>query len=296
LSLSASPPTALVLAMFSQCALGLARNAGGAYESIQPEQAPRTAKSDFVPALEALARLREGNERFVAGEQPRAVQGDLRRALAEDGQLPMAAVLGCADSRCPVELLFNAMPGDIFVCRNAGNTVTQAEGSVVASLEYAVGHLQTKLILVLGHTKCGAIKGAVASLPAASGHSPGTSVLQDYLVALTPVAQQAKDELPEGTSDDEVSAHAVKVNVRSTMERILQYSSPLREQVEKGEILVLGAIYDITTGRVEFLADGTAGSEEAAVKTLRSEPLPVLLSPSAAFVHKAAKVYESEVM
>jgi len=220
----------------------------------------------------------------------------LRRALAEDGQLPMAAVLGCADSRCPVELLFNAMPGDIFVCRNAGNTVTQAEGSVVASLEYAVGHLQTKLILVLGHTKCGAIKGAVASLPAASGHSPGTSVLQDYLVALTPVAQQAKDELPEGTSDDEVSAHAVKVNVRSTMERILQYSSPLREQVEKGEILVLGAIYDITTGRVEFLADGTAGSEEAAVKTLRSEPLPVLLSPSATFAHNAAKVYESEVM
>jgi carbonic anhydrase len=278
--------------MFNLSALGLAF-AGSACDGSQREQAPRTAKSDFVPASEALARLREGNERFVAGEQPRVVQGDLRRALAEDGQLPMAAVLGCADSRCPVELLFGAMPGDIFVCRNAGNTVTHAEGSVVASLEYAMCHLQTKLILVLGHTKCGAIKGAVASLPAASDHSPGTSVLQDYLVALTPVAQRAKDELPEGASEDEVSTHAVRVNVQSTVERILQYSSPLRERVEAGEVLMLGAIYDITTGRVEFLADEAA---EPAEEPRRSQALPTLLSPSAALAHSAVKTQELKEM
>merc|ERR1719301_83071 len=83
-------------------------------------------------------------------------------SLATDGQSPspMAAVIGCADSRVPVEIVFDAQPGDLFILRNAGNTCSCAEGSIVGSLEYCIGNLRTPLVLVLGHTKCGALAGA----------------------------------------------------------------------------------------------------------------------------------------
>jgi carbonic anhydrase len=222
----------------------------------EPEVA-RTSKSAFVPAAQALQLLKEGNARYVKGETPRATTQSLRQALSDDGQLPMAAVLGCADSRCPVELMFDVMPGDVFICRNAGNSIAQAEGSVVASMEYCVGHLQTKLLVVLGHTKCGAWKGAVASLPA-EGAAPAepdpANVLGGYLGAgLGPVALEAKKQMPAGTSVDEVAVHAIKVNVTMTVSKMLEISAPLREKVDAGELTVLGAIYDITTGRVEFL-------------------------------------------
>jgi len=214
----------------------------------------RTAKSNYVPAGEAIAILKEGNACFVAGQPAKPVTQGLRISLAEDGQLPMAAVLGCADSRCPVELMFGAMPGDIFVCRNAGNTIVPGEGSVVASLEYCIGHLQTKLILVLGHTKCGALKGAVATL-GAGGASPKKSMLENYLHALTPVADRAKRQLPAGSSDDQVAAHAIKVNVLHTIERIYEESPTLRERIDADDVRLLGAVYDITSGHVELLEE-----------------------------------------
>ncbi len=235
-----------------------------AAEEVKPSAAPveqkdepkievRTAKSEAVKADDALAQLKEGNERYVASQAPGATPQALRKALADDGQLPMAAVLGCADSRAPVEMIFDQKPGDIFVCRNAGNAVVQAEGSVVASMEFCVCALKTQLLVVLGHTKCGAIKGAVANIPAVDAQPSG--VLDGYLKALAPSAKQAKGELPKGTSDDEVVAHAVKVNVKNTMSRILELSEPLREKVKAGELTVQGAVYDISTGRVEFLGD-----------------------------------------
>ena len=88
-------------------------------------------------------------------------------ALATKGQAPHTAIVGCADSRCPLETLFDALPGDLFVLRNAGNTCTHAEGSILGSLEFCTGVLNTKLIFVLGHTNCGAIKGATAAYFAA---------------------------------------------------------------------------------------------------------------------------------
>ena len=88
-------------------------------------------------------------------------------ALATKGQAPHTAIVGCADSRCPLETLFDALPGDLFVLRNAGNTCTHAEGSILGSLEFCTGALNTKLIFVLGHTNCGAIKGATAAYFAA---------------------------------------------------------------------------------------------------------------------------------
>merc|ERR1712100_277457 len=99
--------------------------------------------------------------RFLSGESYHStVTSTARISLADDGQSPMAAIIGCADSRVPIEIVFDAQPGDLFVLRNAGNTCMCAEGSIVGSAEYCIGHLHTPLIVVLGHTKCGALAGA----------------------------------------------------------------------------------------------------------------------------------------
>merc|ERR1711972_1303186 len=177
----------------------------------------RTQADASVPAEEALGMLKEGNLRYVEGRPlERSFDANARRALAEYGQNPFATIIGCADSRCPLEILFDVQPGDIFVLRNAGNTCTHAEGSMVGSVEYSVGHLHTKLVLVLGHTRCGAIAGA------------------------TQAALSAKSE----ASNDAQS---------SIIEKLLTYSEPLREKVEQGDVVVQGAIYDIVSGKVKFL-------------------------------------------
>ena len=111
----------------------------------------------------ALKNLKEGNARFVKGAPIAKADNSMREALALKGQAPHTALVGCADSRVPLETVFDAMPGDLFVLRNAGNTCTHAEGSILGSLEFCTGALNTQLIFVLGHTNCGAIKGATAT-------------------------------------------------------------------------------------------------------------------------------------
>jgi len=221
----------------------------------------RTQADGTVPAEKALAKLKEGNARYVEGKPlDRKFDANARAALAQFGQNPIATIVGCADSRCPVEILFDVQPGDIFVLRNAGNTCTHAEGSLVGSVEYSVGALHTSLVLVLGHTKCGAIVGATSAAlskkeKATSGEAPSASTLDKLLAGLGPVALQAAAELPKGASVDEVAAHAIKVNVFHTIEKLLTYSKPLREKVSLGEVVVQGAIYDIVTGKVDFLGE-----------------------------------------
>merc|ERR1712019_118501 len=148
-------------------------------------------------------------------------------------------------------------PGDIFVLRNAGNTCTHAEGSMVGSVEYSVGHLHTNLVLVLGHTRCGAIAGATSTALNTKSRSKSddaqSTTLDKLLSGLAPVALQAAAELPADATVDEVAAHAVKVNVFHTIEKLLTYSRPLREKVTQGDVVVQGAIYDIVSGEVEFL-------------------------------------------
>jgi len=218
----------------------------------------RTQVDGPVPAERALQKLEQGNSRFVEGKpQQRSFDADARQALAQHGQNPFATIIGCADSRCPLEILFDVQPGDIFVLRNAGNTCTHAEGSLVGSVEYSVGHLHTKLILVLGHTRCGAIAGATATalskMDKSQNDAQPSSTLDKLLAGLGPVALQAASELPAGSTVEEVAAHAVKVNVFHTIEKLLTYSKPLREKVGQGEVVVQGAIYDIVSGNVEFL-------------------------------------------
>ena len=116
----------------------------------------------------------EGNERFAVGAVTASkTSGDMRKALVKYNQAPHSAILGCADSRVPVDTVFDAMPGELFVLRNAGNTCTHAEGSMVGSLEFCTGKLGTRLILVLGHTQCGAIAGATQTFQSGSSKAPG---------------------------------------------------------------------------------------------------------------------------
>ncbi|CAE8636043.1 unnamed protein product [Polarella glacialis] len=245
----------------------------------------RTTVDEPLSASQAIEVLQAGNRRFVQGDVKAGGLGpDMRRALASHGQRPVATVIGCADSRCPVEQLFDARPGDLFVLRNAGNTCTHAEGSMVGSVEYSVAILETKMILVLGHTGCGAIMGATklflerstqkyiemtcrkdaqestdqsteaseSAQPPQPGCCKKKSTLLGLLDALVPVAEQACVEL-EGGSTEEIAAHAVKVNVWRTINFLLSYSLIIREQVASGEVELQGAVYNMSSGAVEFL-------------------------------------------
>jgi len=213
----------------------------------------RAEMSAVVPAPEALAALKAGNACYVGGHGPSAIPNSRILASANEVQLPMAAVLSCADCCCPEELIFNVAPGDLFVCSNFGNAIAEAAGSGVASMQYCMAHLRTKLLVVLGHTKCGALKGALASIPAAdAAPKPDASMLEQYLVALTPAAKKAKAELPFAP-DTEVAELAIRINVKNTMRSILEVSKPLRQQWESGDLMIEGGIYDITTGKVEFI-------------------------------------------
>ncbi|CAE8729212.1 unnamed protein product [Polarella glacialis] len=216
----------------------------------------RTTVDEPLSASQAIEVLQAGNRRFVQGDVKAGGLGpDMRRALASHGQRPVATVIGCADSRCPVEQLFDARPGDLFVLRNAGNTCTHAEGSMVGSVEYSVAILETKMILVLGHTGCGAIMGATKLfLNLRNRHSPAAarSTLLGLLDALVPVAEQACVELGGG-STEEIAAHAVKVNVWRTINFLLSYSLIIREKVASGEVELQGAVYNMNSGAVEFL-------------------------------------------
>jgi len=220
----------------------------------------RTQHDSGTSPERALEKLREGNARFVKGGDTSTDQfkPEYLTALAVHGQAPMVSVLGCADSRAPIEIMFDCKPGDIFVLRNAGNSLSHAEGSVVGSLEYSIGPLGAKLILVLGHTKCGAMAGATqvmlnAKTAAASGAPAKQTTLEKLLAGLAPVAAQAQQELPSGASEAEIAAKAIEVNVFAGMARLLIYSEPVREKVKSGDVQVHGAVYDIVTGEVKFL-------------------------------------------
>jgi len=234
---------------------------------------PRTSNHEPSSAEEAVMSLKQGNRRYL--EQISKTVGmtrrqskELRSTLANFGQNPSAVVIGCADSRCPVETLFDAHPGELFVLRNAGNTCVGAEGSIVGSVEYAVGCLGTRLVLVLGHTKCGAIAGAtkVAMSKTAAQASPqlkrNNSMLDTMLCGLTPVALKAQKALPANATTDEIAAYAVRLNIYHTLDLLLVHSKALREKVGNGDVQLRGAIFDIHTGEVKFIGPPAGQSDE----------------------------------
>ena len=195
-----------------------------------------------IDADEALARLMEGNARFLRGESrithtPPEVLADLAK-----GQRPFATILGCSDSRIPPELIFDAVFGDLFIVRVAGNVVSPG---VAGSLQYAGTHLRTQLFMVLGHEGCGAVQAALASkFEGAQERSRIEWLLQSILPGLDGIDPQ----LPP----PQQLACAVEANVRWTMHQLLD-SPEDRARTAEDRMKLVGAVCEIASGRVRLL-------------------------------------------
>jgi carbonic anhydrase len=190
-----------------------------------------------MTADQALARLIEGNERFKRGEARfPTVQKEVLADLAK-GQQPYATILGCSDSRVPPELVFDQDLGDIFVIRTAGQVVGDLE---LGSIEYAVEHLGTPLIVVLGHERCGAVTAAVKGGDA-EGHIPA------IVKAIEPAVAESKAE-PGDAVDN-----AVRANVRDVVRKLRATDPILSHFAHDGKLKVVGGRYDLDTGKVEML-------------------------------------------
>lgn len=199
----------------------------------------KESQMSMTPA-QALERLKEGNARFVSGK-PLARDWNAKVIATSTGQFPYAAVLSCMDSRAPVEIVLDQGIGDVFVLRSAGNVV---DTDVLGGLEFATKVVGAHLVLVLGHTECGAVKGAI------------DGVKMGNLTALLAKIQSAVRDSGPGTSQDK--AYVTKVtqqNIRDSIHEIKERSSILREQIDSGKVAIVGAIYDVATGQVAFLKD-----------------------------------------
>ena len=206
---------------------------------------PALASSDGpgVSPDQALDMLKQGNARFVSGKtkHPNQTLARLQETAAK-GQKPFVTVLGCSDSREPVELLFDQGVGDVFVVRVAGNV---ADVDEVGTIEYGVGHLNTPLLLVLGHTKCGAVTAVV------TGAQVGGSIPQ-LVDNIAPAAERAKAQ-GAGLAQDQLVEKAVRENVWQSMADTLKRSEEVRHLVAAGKLKVVGAVYDLGTGKIEWM-------------------------------------------
>ena len=195
-----------------------------------------------VPAAEALRRLKEGNARFVAGK------ADVARHVLESAvelfgaQRPFAALLGCSDSRVPPELIFDASFGDLFVMRVAGNVVSSG---VAGSMQYAGAHLGVRLLVVLGHEGCGAVK---AALETRHEGVLQRSRIQHLVDLILPALETSDPTLPPAAQ----VSQAVESNVRWTVRAVAE-SPEGRAKLVDGRMTIVGAIYEMETGRARFL-------------------------------------------
>lgn len=201
--------------------------------------------SDRPSADQALQNLRVGNARFYTGaNRAPNLTPERVRETAEHGQFPFATVLSCADSRVPVEHLFDAGVGDLFVVRVAGNV---ADTDEIGTIEYGVGHLGTPLLVIMGHTGCGAVT-AVVEGAEVHGAIP---MLVDNIV---PAAEWVKQNRPELTGKELVNA-AVEANVWQAIDDTLSRSEVTRGLVKSGQLKIVGAVYELATGRVRFMGE-----------------------------------------
>jgi carbonic anhydrase len=205
--------------------------------------AAATTAASGISADEALRLLKEGNARYVDGKLQHPRQDGARRGLtAAQGQHPLAAVLTCSDSRVPAEIIFDQGIGDIFVIRVAGNVAATDE---IGSIEYAVDHLGVPLVVVMGHTQCGAVTAVVddTKLP------PNIANLVE---PIKPAVDKAREANPEAAKEVLLKA-AITGNVWQAMEDMLRLSPLIREKVRDGQAQVVGALYDLDSGQVQWL-------------------------------------------
>jgi len=209
----------------------------------------------MLSAIDALSRLRDGNRRFAANQ---ATAGTLssraRRDALVAGQEPFAIVLGCSDSRVPAELVFDQGFGDLFVIRVAGNIVAPSQ---VGSVEFAASRFGTRLVVVMGHSQCGAV---VATMDELLGHSTSQSRnLRSIVDRVRPALEVLLAER-QGEDPEAILRAAVRANVRAAVDHLRHGSELLEQLIRNDGLLVVGAEYSLETGIVTFF-DGAPNAD-----------------------------------
>ena len=209
----------------------------------------------MISAPDALERLREGNARFVSGvRRLDTLVGHTARGNLVDGQNPFAVILGCSDSRVPVEIVFDQGLGDLFVIRVAGNIVAPSQ---IGSIEFAAEQYGARLVIVLGHSRCGAIMATVEQLLRPTDEQSRN--LRTIVDRIRPAVEGLLTT--EFVHDSESLAHhAVQANVRASVEKLRHGSEILEDLVRRDGLMIVGAEYSLETGIVEFL--DKAGEED----------------------------------
>jgi carbonic anhydrase len=201
----------------------------------------------MIIASEALTRLRDGNRRFVANRTAGSALPDPeRRAALVSGQEPFAIVLGCSDSRVPAELVFDQGFGDLFVIRVAGNIVAPSQ---VGSVEFAASRYHTRLVVVMGHSQCGAI---IATLEELTGQPSGESQNLRSIVDRVRPSVESLLSNDRGHNDEALIREAVRANVLASVQHLRHGSPLLEELIQDAGLRVVGAEYSLETGVVTF--------------------------------------------
>lgn len=201
----------------------------------------------MISAQEALARLQEGNQRFASDEPRRSTLGrETRPADVMAGQEPFAIILGCSDSRVPAEIIFDQGLGDLFVIRVAGNIVAPSQ---VGSIEFAAARFGTRLVVVLGHSRCGAVLSTLEEMERpAENRSPNLRSIVDRI-------RPTIEGLVEAATDDDRDAlvrRAVRANIRASADHLRHGSQVLEQLIQDDGLLVVGAEYSLENGAVTF--------------------------------------------
>jgi len=208
----------------------------------------------MISAHEALERLREGNSRFASSISTSEPCVNARRAELPVGQQPFAIILGCSDSRVPAEIVFDQGLGDLFVIRVAGNIVAP---SLIGSVEFAAERFGTRLVVVLGHSQCGAILATLETLRAAN-----TSASRNLMAIVDRVRPSVQSLLATELRHDEnaLVREAVRANIRASVNHLRHGSRVLEQLILDGGLMVVGAEYSLETGIVNFFDEAPATS------------------------------------
>lgn len=235
-----SPPRREFLKLTALAAAGVCAAGATGLDALAADVPPGGAKQAHDPD-QVLHELLEGNDRFATGHpsNPRRSPEDFRAVAA--GQNPVAAIVACADSRVPPELLFDMGVGDLFVVRVAGNVVSGAGPAVKGSIEYAIVELNVTLVMVLGHSRCGAVKAAVEHIEHKDS-LPGA--INELVELIKPAVTRAKT-MPGDDIDD-----AILENVKVGVDRLTALEPIVAPRVKEGRVKVVGGVYDLTSGRV----------------------------------------------
>jgi carbonic anhydrase len=211
-----------------------------------PRRMTQLYSQDSVPPAEGLRRLKEGNQRFVENNS-QLVSSGWRRGL-EDAQQPFAVIIGCSDSRSPVELVFDQGLGQLFVVRVAGNVIAP---SGTGSVEFAAAQYGTRLVVVMGHTRCGAIAATCDNIR--NGETPNSRNLRSITERIRPhVEEIVRLQQEAQVSPELVLRHATRANALSCANQLRHGSSLIESLVEEDWLNVVPAVYDLNSGVVEF--------------------------------------------